>query len=149
MTSNDSGNDLRSRIARSGFATLLIIGLMALSLVAAGCGGDDTADSGTDSGATAAQTESTGEDAGDTGDTAVDEDAKNTFTSTCGGCHVLADADTKGSTGPNLDDLKPDAARVEKAIKNGGASGTTMPKELLKGEEATAVSEYVASVAGK
>lgn len=148
MTSNDSGNDLRSRITRSGFATLLLIGLMAMSLVAAGCGGDDTADTGTDSGATAAATEATS-DSGDKADDAVDEDAKNTFTSTCGSCHALADAGTKGATGPDLDDLKPDTAKVEAAIKNGGASGTTMPKELLKGEEATAVSEYVSSVAGK
>lgn len=149
MTSNDSGNDLRARLTRTGFATMLLIGLMAMALVGAGCGGDDNADTGGDTGATAAQTESTGEEAATEEKGEVDEKSKTTFVSTCGGCHTLADAGTSGTTGPDLDDLKPDAARVEAAIKNGGASGTSMPKELLKGDEAVAVSAYVASVAGK
>lgn len=146
MTSNDSGNDLRERFARTGFATILLIGLMAMALVGAGCGGDDNAGTGEDSGATAAQTESTGEKADDK---AASSEGKEKFVSTCGGCHTLADAGTSGTTGPDLDDLKPDQARVEAAIKNGGASGTTMPKNLLEGEDATQVAEYVSSVAGK
>lgn len=155
MTSKDSGNDLRTRIARSGIATLLLIGLMALALAATGCGGSDTADSGTDGGATSAtkatgataeeSTEKTDEKTG----AASDDEAKSTFTSTCGGCHTLADAGTKGTTGPNLDDLKPDAARVEAAIKKGGTSGTVMPKNLLEGDQAKAVADYVSSVAGQ
>ena len=149
MKFKDSGNDLRERMTRTGFATMLLIGLMAMALVGAGCGGDDTADTGGDSGATAAQTESTGDGEEATDEEATDDEAKKTFVSTCGGCHTLADAGTKGSSGPNLDDLKPDAARVEAAIKNGGASGTTMPKNLLEGDEAVAVAEYVSSVAGK
>lgn len=149
MTSKDSGNDLRARLTRTGFATMLLIGLMAMALVGAGCGGDDDADTGGDTGATAAQTESTGEAAAKEEEGEVDEKSKETFASTCGGCHTLADAGTSGTTGPNLDDLKPDAARVEAAIKNGGASGTTMPKNLLEGEEAVAVAAYVSSVAGE
>jgi len=37
----------------------------------------------------------------------------------CGTCHTLGDAGIQGAVGPNLDDLAPDAARVEAALKNG------------------------------
>ncbi|MDX6388478.1 MAG: quinohemoprotein ethanol dehydrogenase [Gaiellaceae bacterium] len=72
--------------------------------------------------------------------------AKAKFTSTCGGCHTLADAGTKGAVGPNLDQLKPDAARVERQILNGGK---IMPPKLLTGQDAKDVAAYVAAVAGK
>ena len=38
----------------------------------------------------------------------------------CGGCHTLADAGASGAVGPNLDDLKPDAATVAAQVENGG-----------------------------
>ena len=76
-------------------------------------------------------------------------EGKLIFTQTCGTCHVLKDAGTSGNVGPVLDQLKPDKARVEAAIKNGGAGSGQMPAGLLQGKEATAVAEYVASVAGK
>lgn len=72
--------------------------------------------------------------------------AKAKFASTCGGCHTLADAGTKGNVGPNLDQLKPDEARVEHQILNGGA---VMPPKLLTGQDAKDVAAYVAAVAGK
>jgi mono/diheme cytochrome c family protein len=72
--------------------------------------------------------------------------AKAKFVSTCGACHTLADAGTKGNVGPNLDTLKPDAARVAKQITNGGA---VMPAGLLKGQDVKDVAAYVAAVAGK
>jgi len=34
-------------------------------------------------------------------------------------CHTLKDAGAEGAVGPSLDELKPDAARVIKAVKNG------------------------------
>lgn len=37
----------------------------------------------------------------------------------CALCHTLKDAGATGSVGPSLDELKPDAARVEKAVRNG------------------------------
>src|SRR5215210_7298384 len=40
----------------------------------------------------------------------------------CGGCHTLADAGASGTSGPNLDDLAPDAATVEAKVKSGGGS---------------------------
>ena len=48
--------------------------------------------------------------------------------------------------GPNLDQLKPDDARVARQIANGGQ---IMPPGLLKGQQAKDVAAYVAAVAGK
>lgn len=74
------------------------------------------------------------------------DQAAGLFKSTCGGCHVLKAAGTDGASGPNLDDLKPDAKTVEDQIAKGGGA---MPANLLQGEEAKAVAEYVAKVAAK
>jgi mono/diheme cytochrome c family protein len=72
---------------------------------------------------------------------------KTAFTSTCGGCHTLKDAGTKGNVGPDLDSLAPlTAERVANQIKNGGGA---MPAGLLSGADAANVAAYVASVAGK
>ncbi len=71
---------------------------------------------------------------------------KQTFAGTCGSCHTLKDAGTNGSFGPNLDELKPDAARVLAAIGKGPGA---MPNGLLKGSTAEAVAGYVSSAAGK
>jgi mono/diheme cytochrome c family protein len=71
---------------------------------------------------------------------------KQRFAGTCGSCHTLADAGTKGTFGPNLDDLKPDKARVLRAIATGPGG---MPDGLLDGEQADAVAGYVAAFAGR
>lgn len=52
----------------------------------------------------------------------ADEAARKLFTSVtpaCALCHKLKDAGAEGEVGPSLDELKPDAARVVKALKNG------------------------------
>jgi mono/diheme cytochrome c family protein len=73
---------------------------------------------------------------------------KAIFVAKCGTCHTLAAAGTSGTVGPNLDELKPDAARVAKQVENGG---TIMPafKSELSDAEIQAVADYVASSAGK
>jgi mono/diheme cytochrome c family protein len=72
---------------------------------------------------------------------------KTAFTATCGGCHTLKDAGTKGNVGPDLDSLAPLTAEVvANQIKNGGGA---MPPGLLTGADAANVAAYVASVAGK
>src|SRR5215212_8989293 len=63
----------------------------------------------------------------------------------CGGCHTLADAGASGSSGPNLDELAPDAPTVQAKVKSGGG---TMPSFDLPAPELQALGEYVASVAG-
>jgi cbb3-type cytochrome c oxidase subunit III len=73
---------------------------------------------------------------------------KDIFVANCGSCHTLADAGTHGTTGPNLDQLKPAFARVQRQVINGGAimpafKGTLTPAQIK------AVAKYVSSVAGK
>lgn len=93
---------------------------------------------------TSGATTSTGTTTG--GSAAYPASAKATFTTTCGGCHTLADAGTHGAVGPNLDQLKPDEATVAHQIMNGGGG---MPAGLLKGQDLTDVAKYVSAVAGK
>lgn len=78
----------------------------------------------------------------------VSEEGRELFVASCGACHALAEADTAGTAGPDLDTLDPDAALVEEAIAQGGAGTGAMPVGLLTGKDAQEVSEYVANVAG-
>ena len=119
--------------------TFLLVLVAALAL--AGCGGSD--DSGGDSGDSDITSESSGDDGGS--DDGGDGDGKSLFVETCGGCHTLADAGTTGAVGPNLDDAKPDEAKVAGMIASGGGA---MPPGLLDGDEADAVAAYVAGAAG-
>src|SRR5919198_1977080 len=85
---------------------------------------------------------------------------KQLFVQKCGSCHVLARAQTKGTTGPNLDEA------FQQAIKDGmkrsdirgvvhgwilhpNAQGP-MPGKIVKGDNAYDVAAYVAeSVAAR
>ena len=73
---------------------------------------------------------------------------KQVFTQSCGGCHTLKDAGTSGTVGPDLDDLKPDLATVQRQVTNGGG---VMPafKGQLTDAQIKAVAQYVSSVAGQ
>ena len=122
----------------------LTAALVALALAAAGCGGDDEDDAGTTAEQAPAQTEST--DTGGTGGAREDASAgRDLFAGTCGGCHTLEAAQTQGTTGPNLDELKPDAERVRTAIREGPG---IMPENLFEGSEADQVAAFVAENAG-
>jgi mono/diheme cytochrome c family protein len=78
---------------------------------------------------------------------------------TCGSCHTLADAGTQGQAGPNLDHAfqrSREEGFKESTIANVvldqiryPTSGSGMPANLLKGQDAQDVAAYVASVAGK
>ena len=61
--------------------------------------------------------------AGAAGGAAADEEGKRLFmggaSPACMLCHALKAAGAEGAVGPSLDELKPDAARVAKALKNG------------------------------
>lgn len=70
------------------------------------------------------------------------------FKEQCGNCHTLAAAGAHGFVGPSLDDLRPTAAQVRTAIRNGGARNEVMPSNLLAGRDAARVARYVARVAG-
>jgi mono/diheme cytochrome c family protein len=73
---------------------------------------------------------------------------KALFAKNCTSCHTLKDAGSTATVGPNLDQLKPDKARVARQVTNGGG---VMPafKGKLSPQEIQAVAAYVSRVAGK
>lgn len=66
----------------------------------------------------------------------------------CAGCHTLAAAGATGTTGPNLDQLKPSTSVVAHQVMVGGG---LMPafKGKLTPAQIQAVAKYVSSSAGK
>jgi cbb3-type cytochrome c oxidase subunit III len=126
-------------------------GLAAAALLAAGCGTGGVAS------------------AGERPDTAT---GQQLFSASCGSCHTLQAAGTTGTLGPNLDNAF--AASVAQGYKQSSIEnlvldqirlgsgtvatyttnkkftpGTTMPANLVKGQDAVDVAAYVASVAGQ
>jgi cytochrome c553 len=97
-------------------------------LVAPGCGGGD-GDDGEQPSGVAAPGAKVWDDAG------------------CGTCHTLAAADSDGKTGPNLDEVRPNAERVERQVRNGG-NGMPSFKDRLSDEEIRQVANFVATSAG-
>lgn len=82
------------------------------------------------------------------------------FSQRCAGCHTLAFAATHGSAanvrtreitnGPNFDQrCERPVPRVLYAIENGGFSGATMPQNVVVGQDARDVAEFVATYAGR
>jgi mono/diheme cytochrome c family protein len=82
------------------------------------------------------------------------------FNQRCSGCHTLSYAATHGSAanvrtreivnGPNFNvRCERPATRVLYAIENGGFSGAIMPQNVLVGQDAIAVAEFVAKYAGR
>jgi cytochrome c2 len=80
----------------------------------------------------------------------------------CAACHALADAGATGTRGPNLDaafasdrdqgfkevTIRQVVADQIRFAGNYGATGPTMPKDLVTGQAVDDVAAYVASVAG-
>ena len=64
----------------------------------------------------------------------------------CAICHTLADAGASGTIGPSLDELKPDAPRVVKALKTGIGQMPAYPQ--LSDEQVQTLARYVASASG-
>ena len=64
----------------------------------------------------------------------------------CSICHALADAGAVGAIGPSLDELKPDAERVAKAVKSG--IGQMPAFSTLSEQDVQAISQYVAKASG-
>ena len=95
--------------------------------------------------------------------TASERDGKDLFVTNCGTCHALSAAGTDGNFGPDLDKLlaatgpastKADRDRIRtqtlNAVNEGVDSDTPgrMPAEILAGEQANLVAEFVAQEAG-
>jgi mono/diheme cytochrome c family protein len=81
------------------------------------------------------------------------------FSQRCSGCHTLSYAATHGSAsnprsalitnGPNLDQrCERPVTRVLYAIQNGGFSGAIMPQNVVVGQDAIDVANFVSRYAG-
>jgi mono/diheme cytochrome c family protein len=60
----------------------------------------------------------------------------------CGNCHRLSAAGATGTVGPNLDEVKPDAAEVEQQVRRGGG-GMPSFDDRLNDQEIADVAEFV------
>lgn len=89
---------------------------------------------------------------------------KQLFVAKCGSCHVLADAGTQGTIGPNLDAAFAQARRdglgettiqsvvrgqIAYPVEQPPTGQTGMPANLVTGDDADAVAAYVATAAGR
>jgi mono/diheme cytochrome c family protein len=86
-------------------------------------------------------------------------DGAQIFNDKCSGCHTLESAGTQGSPvnvrdrertdGPNFNTRPETVDAVLYAIRNGGFSGAIMPENIVVGDEARKVAEYLAKYAGR
>ncbi len=93
-------------------------------------------------------------------ESAADEQGAQLFNERCSGCHTLSAASAQGSkpedqisggertNGPNFDTRKVQADDVLFAIRNGGFSGAIMPANIVVGEEAETVAEFLEKYSG-
>jgi mono/diheme cytochrome c family protein len=81
---------------------------------------------------------------------------KQLFMTNCGSCHILADAGSAGTVGPNLDDAyyadrvvgMKDSSFQAMVREQIDLADPPMPRHILKGSDAADVAAYVAQVAG-
>jgi cbb3-type cytochrome c oxidase subunit III len=79
------------------------------------------------------------------------------FTSSCGGCHVLAAVGSQGTTGPNLDYAFSGSKKqgfklstIENVVLDQiREANPPMPKNLVKGQDAVDVAAFVAAASGQ
>ncbi|MGZ4333121.1 MAG: cbb3-type cytochrome c oxidase subunit I [Gaiellaceae bacterium] len=80
---------------------------------------------------------------------AASAQGKQVFASAgCGGCHMLKDAGSGGTVGPNLDDAKPPQALVVDRVTHGKGAMPSFTGQLTA-TQIQAVAAYVSSVAGR
>jgi mono/diheme cytochrome c family protein len=92
------------------------------------------------------------------GDTAAEGGAK-LFAERCAGCHALDVTGSEGSAtdvhdrervdGPDFNTRKETKDQVLYAIRNGGFSGAIMPENIVVGEEAEQVAEFLEKYSGR
>ena len=81
------------------------------------------------------------------------------FAERCAGCHTLKTAGTQGSAtsvnsrerkdGPNFNQRAETRDQVLYAIENGGFSSGPMPQDIVVGDDAKAVADFVAKFSGQ
>jgi mono/diheme cytochrome c family protein len=84
--------------------------------------------------------------------------AAQIFNERCSGCHTLGVAGTQGSStnirtreykdGPNLDQRKVTKNCALYAIRNGGFSSGPMPQDIVVGDDAVALANFLAEKSG-
>ena len=87
-----------------------------------------------------------------------DYEGAQLFVERCSGCHTLDVAGTEGSAvvankreykdGPNFDQRKEQREQVLYAIRNGGFSSGPMPQNIVVGEDAEKVADFIAKYSG-
>jgi len=81
--------------------------------------------------------------------TELQQRGRELFSQRCKNCHTLAAAKATARVGPNLDELRPPKALVLDAIRKGRANGDgNMAADLVQGEDAEAVAQFVAVAVG-
>ncbi len=80
------------------------------------------------------------------------------FLDHCSGCHTLSVVGAEGSAtsikdrlktnGPNFDFRKENVEQVLFAIRNGGFSGVVMPENIVLGDDAQEVAEFLTHYSG-
>lgn len=77
------------------------------------------------------------------------------FAANCAGCHTMTPAGSQGSgnralraQGPNFDERIETYEEALYAIQNGGFSGAIMPQNIVVGDEAALVAEFLAKYSG-
>ena len=88
-----------------------------------------------------------------------DYEGAKIFQQRCSGCHTLSAAGTEGSStnvhdreykdGPNFNEREEEKDQVLYAIENGGFSSGPMPQDIVVGEEAEKVAEFLAKYSGR
>ena len=80
------------------------------------------------------------------------------FRDHCSGCHTLSSVGAQGSAtsikdrlrtnGPNFNVRKENVEQVLYAIRNGGFSGAIMPENIVLGNDAKEIAEFLAKYSG-
>jgi mono/diheme cytochrome c family protein len=134
---------------RIALVLMLAALVFAAGIAAAGCGGEDeaspTPDTFTDTtDTTETDTTETTTETTPPGDAAA---GKEIFLQECGTCHVLADAGTTGTVGPNLDESQPEFDLAVDRVTNG--QGVMPPfQDTLSEQQIIDVATYVSTAAG-
>lgn len=82
--------------------------------------------------------------------TSDQEHGRELFGKYCKNCHMLEAANAVAQVGPSLDTLRPTRELVLDAIENGRARGNgQMAPDLVEGQEAEDVANFVAKAVGK
>jgi mono/diheme cytochrome c family protein len=88
-----------------------------------------------------------------------DYEGAKIFEQRCSGCHTLSVAGTQGSAeeangreykdGPNFNEREEEKDQILYAIENGGFSSGPMPQDIVVGEDAEKVAEFLSKYSGR